>query len=353
MNVAPVNLPFLQIYSSRGRCFAYYRRQGRRVRIEADPGSEGFAAAYEAARAAWEAAGQRAAQPERQARPLLEVQPAGTLGALIIAYKAAPEFQGLAVKTRKDYGAFLDTLATRFGTALVSNCSRAWVFRMRDEAQATPRTANYRVAIIRRLMSFAIDRELRQDNPALRVKALATGQGHRVWTAAELAIMTGPAAGDVALPVLIAAHTALRLGDVLRLPWSAYDGTTIRLRQRKTGGNLVLPLPAELQAVLTTTQRRAVVICTTATGRPWTPDHFGHRFAEARARLGLADDLHFHGLRHTRLTQLAEAGATEAELMATGGHKTPAMVARYTKAARQEGLAKAAVIKLGKRGGNA
>ena len=33
-------------------------------------------------------------------------------------------------------------------------------------------------------------------------------------------------------------------GDLLRLPWSAYDGTHIRLRQAKTGRRVVIPAGA-------------------------------------------------------------------------------------------------------------
>jgi integrase len=277
----------------------------------------------------------------------------GTLAGLIAIYRAAPEFLTLSATTRRDYGAVLDMVGTRFGRAALTSPDRAWVFRMRDEVQDRPRTANYRVAIIRRLMSFAVDRGLRQDNPALRVAALGTAQEHRIWTEDEIAVMTGEAAGEIALPVLLGLYTAQRRGDVLRLPWLAYDGATIRLRQSKTAKHkgsriMVLPVPAELKAALDAAPRTHAVICLSATGKPWTEDHFAHRFAEVRANLGQADDLHFHGLRHTRLTRMAEAGGTEAELMATGGHKTSAMVSRYTKQAGQEGLARQGAERIAK-----
>ncbi|MDA8050059.1 MAG: hypothetical protein M0002_08640 [Rhodospirillales bacterium] len=88
---------------------------------------------------------------------------------------------------------------------------------MRDELQATPRSANHRVAVIRRLLSFAVDRGWRPTNPASRVGALRTGIGHRVWADGEIAAMTSEFASDMRLPVLLALHTAQRLGDVLRM----------------------------------------------------------------------------------------------------------------------------------------
>ncbi len=73
---------------------------------------------------------------------------------------------------------------------------------------------------------------------------------------------------------------------------------------------------------------------------------YEHRFAQVRAELGLAGDLHFHGLRHTMASQLAESGASDAEIQSVTGHKTRAMVAHYTEQARQRRLAAAAIARL-------
>lgn len=338
--MAPVDLPYLNTYRVRGRLFAYYRRNALRVRLRGEPGSPEFLAAYAAAHARAEAAiaGVRV--------PGLKPPAPGSFGALVALYRSAPEYRKLADGSRAGYDRILKPLLDRFGDLPVASIPRAWVLAMRDELQDTPRAANYRVAVISRLLNFAIDRGLRTDNPAARVQSLACGPGHRRWTNAEVAAMTGAEAGDVALPVMIALHTAQRLGDVLRLLWSAYDGERIRLRQSKTGADLVIPVSEDLKAVLDATRRQAAVICTTEAGRAWKPDWFKHRFAQVRAKLGLPDDMHFHGLRHSRASELAEAGASDAEIQAVTGHKTRAMVARYTRGARQEHLARAAIARL-------
>jgi hypothetical protein len=53
---------------------------------------------------------------------------------------------------------------------------------------------------------------------------------------------SGP--GHLHLPLLLALWTGQRQGDLLRLPWSAYDGTHIRLKQSKTGARVLLPVGA-------------------------------------------------------------------------------------------------------------
>jgi integrase len=58
----------------------------------------------------------------------------------------------------------------------------------------------------------------------------------------------------------------------------------------------------------------------------------GHGWYRARQAAN-RDDLHFHDLRHTGLTNAAVAGATIAELIALAGHSTPGAAMRYQHAA--------------------
>ena len=53
-----------------------------------------------------------------------------------------------------------------------------------------------------------------------------------------------------------------------------------------------------------------------------------------------------HGLRKAAMRRLAESGATEKQIAAVSGHKTLKEVERYTKAADQKKLARAAIDKL-------
>jgi len=92
--------------------------------------------------------------------------------------------------------------------------------------------------------------------------------------------------------------------------------------------------------------RTAVTICTRADGYSWKTDHFAHSYTAMRNKLGLPDDLQFHGLRHSAASRLAEAGVSGAEIQAITGHETRAMVEHYTKGAKQKNMAKPAIAKL-------
>ena len=56
-----------------------------------------------------------------------------------------------------------------------------------------------------------------------------------VWSIEDEAAFLQHAPAHLHLPLLLALWTGQRQGDLLRLPWSAYDGKHIRLRQSKTG----------------------------------------------------------------------------------------------------------------------
>jgi hypothetical protein len=55
-----------------------------------------------------------------------------------------------------------------------------------------------------------------------------------VWGEVELSKLLAIATNEMETAVVLALWTGQRQGDLLALPWSAYDGKHIRLRQSKT-----------------------------------------------------------------------------------------------------------------------
>ena len=75
-----------------------------------------------------------------------------------------------------------------------------------------------------------------------------------------------------------------------------------------------------------------LLFVTDADGRAIKADTLRKELRAHLDRLGLTD-LHFHGLRHTTATALAEAGASSHEITAITGHQTEQMVKHYTTSA--------------------
>jgi hypothetical protein len=158
-----VKLPYLWTQRIKGRIYAYYRRDGQRIRITGELGSPEFVAGYQRAHASFE-------------RPKTAGPECGSFAALVRQYRSSPDFTSLAERSRRDYARILDTLSARFGQLPVATMPRALIFKLRDELADRPRTANYTIAVLRRLLSFAVDHGYRPDNPALRPRLLRNRQ---------------------------------------------------------------------------------------------------------------------------------------------------------------------------------
>ena len=94
--------------------------------------------------------------------------------------------------------------------------------------------------------------------------------------------------------LILGLHTGQREGDLLRLPWSAYDGTRIKLRQGKArrGGKLgpliEIPCTAALRRMLDGMERDSPLILTTKTGQSFKKRYFARLWDEAMTKAGLA-----------------------------------------------------------------
>ena len=51
----------------------------------------------------------------------------------------------------------------------------------------------------------------------------------------------------------------------------------------------------------------------------------------AREVLGMSDDVRFHQLRHSRISEVARMGLNQAQIMIVSGHKDIRSVQRYTR----------------------
>ena len=106
----------------------------------------------------------------------------------------------------------------------------------------------------------------------------------------------------------------------MRLPWSAYDGKFIKIRQRKTGVYAPVPVSDELITALDAAPKKSSIILTNSDGKPWSESGFQGAFGKAKIKAGIRG-LTFHDLRGTAVVTLARAGCNEVEIYSFTGHK--------------------------------
>jgi integrase len=277
-------------------------------RLEGKPGSSEFIASYNAAVA------------QQISRPATD------LSWLLDRFQDSPEFQLLAQRTRDDYSDKLKAIESRFGSFPISGLrdkrARPIFLEWRDAlAKSSLRQADYTFVVFARVLSWAKDdRGITDANPLTRIGRLYHGTRiDRIWSAEAEEAFLATASSPLCLAFLLGVWTGQREGDLLRLPWSAYDGSRIRLRQSKGGIRVTIPVGAPLKDALDSECRQSIMILVNCRGKPWTENGFRSSWSKATIKAGITN-LTFNDLRGTAATRLAIAGATEAEISAITGH---------------------------------
>src|SRR5262245_33450054 len=301
-----------RLADGRVKVYAYAWRGG--PRLAGEPGSPEFIASFNEAVA-------------RRAAPTT-----GTLKSVLAAYEADEQtFGKLAERSKKYYRGKLKLISQSFADfplGALSDPRTRGIFKSwrNDLAKKSKRQADYPWSVLSAVLSFGVDNRLIDTNPCLKGGRLYDGSRvDKVWTYDdESAFDDRPK--HLLLPLMLAIWTARRQGDLLYLQWSAYDGTFIRLRQRKTGKRVTIPVGGPLKLALDAekTNRRndgksvVLTILMNSMGRPWTADGFRTSWRKACQKAGVTG-LTFHDLRGSAITRLALAGATVPEIANSSG----------------------------------
>jgi integrase/recombinase XerD len=144
-------------------------------------------------------------------------------------------------------------------------------------------------------------------------------------------------------------YTTGRREDAPRLGRQHVKGGRIKFRQAKNEHrspiDVDIPIHPNLQASIDATSEGAMTFLLTEFGKPFTANGFGNKFKDWCRQSNLPH-CSAHGLRKATAAALAEAGATPHEIASVTGHQSIEEVERYTKAARRNKLADAAIAKL-------
>jgi integrase len=164
-----------------------------------------------------------------------------------------------------------------------------------------------------RLISWARGRALTRYRSPERIAHLYhADRSNKIWEEQHITRFMALAPAPLQWAMVLALDTGQRQGDLLRLPWSAYDGTWIRLRQSKRGRKVNIPVTERLSAVLNTIARTSTVILTNKSGLPWRQNSFRKAWGHITRKASIID-LTFHDLRGTAVTRLSEAGCRPQE----------------------------------------
>jgi integrase len=332
-----INVVRARLASGETKSYYYHRATG--TRLVGTPGSTEFLACF------------ADAERSNQQRNV------GTLSGLIREFEGTKQWRRLADSTKTEYKRVFRFWDAEYGTcpyrALEDKASRADIIKWHDRfSEGKPREADNRCTILARVLAWgAKDGPLKVNVLDGFERAYASNRSDIIWLPEDIESFLAVASPEMQFAMVLALHTGQRQGDIRRLAWSAYDGNSIILRQGKArrlgrAAPIVrIPCTKALKATLDNARRRAAVMLTTKTGLAFKKRYFAEQWQATCKAAGIFD-LHFHDIRGTTVTMLAEAECTLPEIVAITGHslrRAQDILEKYL--ARTSRLAESAIAK--------
>lgn len=317
-----VSLPFTYVIRKpSGKEYWRFRRGDLHTALPGKPGDAEFHARY--------AELCSMAEREDPARPA-----AGTMSALIAAYRVSAEFKmGLRESTQLDYGKTLALIDAEMGDEMTRLITFKMVKAVRDSYASTPRKAHKVKQMVSRLYTWGDECGLTRkgQNPAAEFKKLKyRSEIIMPWSEEEIRLFLAHAPRHLITPVMLALYTGQRAADVVAMDWTAYQGAFIRVRQSKTGTPLDIAchptLKKHLDSVRTAFKGK---ICRAASGRPYSPNGFAKAVGDQCAKINGMPARSPHGLKYAAAGRLEEAGVTPGIAMKILGNLTYALAVQY------------------------
>jgi hypothetical protein len=273
----------------------------------------------------------------------------GSIAWLIRTYRASHKFTELADKTKADYGYHLRTIEDLLGDYPIQKVTPLNVDMIYNSLRVQSlSTANYVIRVLRLLLGHAVRLRLIQLNPAARPDLRDLPFSGQYWPLEAFVAFVDAAdrlgLHSVGTAIVINHWLGQRENDILRLRRHSWRNGRFHLRQSKTEKMVSIPetplVKARVEEELARQAARGVVSTThlllcEVTGQPWKQRAFQRAFRAVRdavklekAEFKIDDDnsaqtemLDFQHLRHTAVTELANAGCSVPEIASITGHE--------------------------------
>src|SRR6185369_15936565 len=268
----------------------------------------------------------------------------GSIAAIIAEFRMSAEFKQLSENSQKDYGRYLNRIAEKFGPYPIKGFTRRVALAWRDSMQTKPADCNYAMAVLRRLMSFALDRGHIDINPVLNPKQMKTGT-YEPWPAEWIEKFQADAPAPMRRAMMLGLYTGQRKGDILKMSRKAIVDGWVNVVQQKTGAVLSIPLHRALLQELQEFSPRAITVLADINGMPYGRREFDRQFLNACRKIGVPGQFVFHGLRKNATINLLESGCSSAQVKAITGHRSDDMVNLYGRRVEQKHMAASAMAK--------
>lgn len=244
------------------------------------------------------------------------------------------EFKKLSATWQAAKKYYLGILEERLGYLTMADLKgrevRAKFYKVRDAYGDKPAMADKLMDTLKGLLAWAYERGHIEVNHALGVKRLGSSKSERsdiVWTEDHEAIVLAAFPASLQQAWRFSLFSAMRQADLCTLRWDQYKDGWLTFQPSKTRKTTkvkvhlpVFALPP-FKALVDELSRGTEYMLTSENGQPWKTENLRARWRAAMTKTDLAgEDLHWHDIRGTAISRMADAGCTDAERASISGH---------------------------------
>lgn len=248
----------------------------------------------------------------------------------------------MSPSTKKDKRSVYERYCATVGHLPFKKLRKADIVASQMKRVATPGAADKFVKYIKTLFNWAIEEDLVDFNPANGIKKVNKSDGFHSWSEYEIAKFRQfyPLGTTARLALELMLNLGVRRSDLVKLGFNNISHHRIEFVPQKGSSRfdtklLSLPIADELQAALDRINHNHSMFLITDYGKPFSVNGFGNKMRAWCDAISLTT-CSAHGLRKASASILAEAGASEAQLMAIFGWTDGKMAQHYTKAAQSK-----------------
>lgn len=249
----------------------------------------------------------------------------GSVSWMCNLYTNSTAYKTKAKNTKKSYDRHIAEFEDLYGDVQINLITRSDVQSIKEffVKKISEDAANKYLATLRILFNQEEVREIVPINPVSAFGKIPTTAREQIWSTEEIETLHNnkdELTSTEYIILLLGIYTLQRIGDILELKRSNYDGEKITLKQAKTkkrvnkvvGIKVHKELKKPLDAYLRTHNEDTLV-------KKTSYDSFQKKFLKFKKKHQLQDNS-FHDLRRTGMVRMAEIGVTDIQISSISGH---------------------------------
>jgi len=267
-----------------------------------------------------------------------------TWSEIVKLWRSDPKVQKkLADGTKRSYRREFDSLLKKNANKAMRNTTRKGLRSVHGKMADTPRKADWRIQVVSLLWNYAKNKQdwPLGENPAAGFDLYGVSQPLEPWPEWMVkAAETAPPA--VRTAVYVIRGTGQRPGAAVAMRFDQFSGQYMRVTDEKGDQSFEAYCPDFLRDYVNSLAKEGAHLMPRNVTQPLGYEAVQRQFSAWRKSLSdEAKGFTLHGLRKLAIIELAESGATDAEIQAVTGQSAE-MVAYYRKQASRKALSRSA-----------